>query len=291
GRRTRCGSSYATAGSPARSAGSPLSAWRLSRVRSTRRCCCSWRSSSSSSIAASYGKPGKTLTARRNEIPGTPVVESGPSSTDKEDPNARQATKRQEREAVREAQGQGDVEAACGEDRQLARRLEPRRQVIRLQHAPWQLQPGRNDRSEEGRRAQGRPRHRAQELTHQWHSSSVSGFARDGAPRRRRPVTNPLSDGYDVPSLGALLALGRLELDARALGERLEALGLDRAEVDEHVLAALVRGDEAIPLRVVEPFHGSCCHIKHLPPRTSERTGGANDARPVLALVLVPDER
>src|SRR5207245_7842074 len=134
-------------------------------------------------------------------------------------------------------------------------RLEPRRQVIRLRHAPWQLQPGWNDCPEEGRRPQGRPRYRAQELTHQqWHSSSISGFARDGAPRRRRPVTNPLSDGYDVPSLGALLALARLELDARALGERLEALGLDRAEVDEHVLAALVRGDEAVPLRAVEPF-------------------------------------
>ncbi len=96
-----------------------------------------------------------------------------------------------------------------------------------------------------------------------------------GAPRRRRPATNPLGDGYDVASLGALLALGRLELDTRALGERLEALGLDRAEVDEHVLAALVRGDEAIPLRIVEPFNGSGCHIEHLPPRSSERTGGA----------------
>jgi hypothetical protein len=37
--------------------------------------------------------------------------------------------------------------------------------------------------------------------------------------------------------------------------------------MDEHVLAALVRGDESVPLRVVEPLHGSCCHMKHLPPR------------------------
>ena len=30
--------------------------------------------------------------------------------------------------------------------------------------------------------------------------------------------------------------------------------------VDEHVLATLVRGDEAVALRVVEPLHGSSCH-------------------------------
>jgi hypothetical protein len=43
------------------------------------------------------------------------------------------------------------------------------------------------------------------------------------------------------------------KLDTLALGQALEALGLDDAEVDEHVLAALL-GDEAVPLRVVEPL-------------------------------------
>src|SRR5207245_9006348 len=101
----------------------------------------------------------------------------GPAHTEKADPYARQATKRQQREAVREAQGQGNVEGAFGDDRQPARRLEPRRPVIRLRHAPWQLQPGWNDCPEEGRRPQGRPRYRAQELT------------RTARPRRRSSST------------------------------------------------------------------------------------------------------
>src|SRR5947209_16082309 len=97
-------------------------------------------------------------------------------------------------------------------------------------------------------------------------------------------VPRGLADGDNVASLGALLALGRLELDARTLGEGLEALGVDRAEMDENILAALVRGDEAVPLRVVEPLHGSCCHMENTSLRgSSERTGGASDARPGLA--------
>jgi hypothetical protein len=46
--------------------------------------------------------------------------------------------------------------------------------------------------------------------------------------------------------------------------------------VNEDVLAALIRGDEAVPLRVVEPLHGSCCHMQNTSLRgSSERTGGA----------------
>src|SRR4249919_345720 len=72
-------------------------------------------------------------------------------------------------------------------------------------------------------------------------------------------------DGNDVRRLGALLTLARLELDARTLGEALEAITGDVAEVHEEILRALVRGDEAVPLAVVEPLHGSSCHRKHLP--------------------------
>src|SRR5581483_11936311 len=86
-------------------------------------------------------------------------------------------------------------------------------------------------------------------------SASVVGKSR-GA-RKRAPR---LRDELDVPSLGALVPLGLVELDLRALGERLEAVSRDRAEVDEHVLAAGVRGNEAVALRVVEPLDGSGCH-------------------------------
>src|SRR5215471_6565682 len=83
----------------------------------------------------------------------------------------------------------------------------------------------------------------------------------------RSAYTSPsvLPNDLDVAGLGALLPLGRLELDARALGERLEALAVDRAEVYEDVLAAFVRGDEPVSLRVVEPLHDSGCHMKTPP--------------------------
>ena len=48
-----------------------------------------------------------------------------------------------------------------------------------------------------------------------------------------------------------------VELDGRTLGEGLEALGLDGAVMDEAVLAAVLRRDEAEALLIVEPLHGS----------------------------------
>src|SRR5438874_6232246 len=73
-------------------------------------------------------------------------------------------------------------------------------------------------------------------------------------------------DERDALGLGALRALGRLELDPCALGERLVTLAYDRAVMDEEVLAAFVRGDEPVPLVGVEPLHGSGCHEKTPPP-------------------------
>src|SRR5688572_20670504 len=65
----------------------------------------------------------------------------------------------------------------------------------------------------------------------------------------------------DVRCLGSLLSLNDLEFDAIALGQRLEAFGLDRAEVDEDVRTSFT-GDESVTLRVVEPLHcaGDACH-------------------------------
>ena len=75
--------------------------------------------------------------------------------------HARQERQRQEREAVREAQGQGNVEVARGEDRELARRIEPRRQELRVGLVAQQLVAGRHHRSEKGGGTQGRSRDRA----------------------------------------------------------------------------------------------------------------------------------
>src|SRR5262245_27712267 len=63
----------------------------------------------------------------------------------------------------------------------------------------------------------------------------------------------------DLGGLKTFGAARHLELDAITLGEALEPLSLDGAEVYEHVLAALLR-DDAKALRVVEPLHCSLCH-------------------------------
>jgi hypothetical protein len=90
-------------------------------------------------------------------------------------------------------------------------------------------------------------------------------------------------EDHHVRGLGALLPLPRLVLDARALGERLEALTGDAAVVHEDILRALLRGDEAVPLAVVEPLHGSDCHKKHLLPNVTNGQGGV-ETRTGLAL-------
>jgi len=58
--------------------------------------------------------------------------------------------------------------------------------------------------------------------------------------------------------------LSGVELDLRALIEGLEAVARDAAVVDEQILARPVRGDEPVPLRVVEPLHGSGRHMRSL---------------------------
>src|SRR5438132_12754777 len=76
------------------------------------------------------------------------------------------ARERQEREAVRSVEGQGNVEGARGEDRELAGRVEPRWEEVRLvELVAQQLEPGRNDRAEEGGRTQGRPGNGEEVLT------------------------------------------------------------------------------------------------------------------------------
>src|SRR5207237_8136246 len=73
---------------------------------------------------------------------------------------------------------------------------------------------------------------------------------------------------HDILRRRALLALHDVELDPLALGQRLEALCLDRGVVNEAVLLAVLGCDEAETLRVVEPLHdtGNACHLLLLLP-------------------------
>src|SRR6266403_147311 len=78
-------------------------------------------------------------------------------------------------------------------------------------------------------------------------------------PGRERTGGNLL--GFpDVCRLKTFRSAGDLELDLVTLGEALEAIRLDGAEVDEHVLPAVL-GDKAIPLRIVEPLHLTLSHV------------------------------
>src|SRR3990170_4576226 len=63
----------------------------------------------------------------------------------------------------------------------------------------------------------------------------------------------------DVRGLGTLGAARDVVGHLLSLIERLEALGLDGGEVDEH-LGAVLAGDEAVPLLGLEPLHGSSGH-------------------------------
>jgi hypothetical protein len=78
-------------------------------------------------------------------------------------------------------------------------------------------------------------------------------------PSQRRDFRKVLDGGY-ADCLGALGALGDLELNTLVLVEGPVALALDLGVVDENVLRSAIRRDEAETLFGVEPFHSSLCH-------------------------------
>src|SRR4051794_13333322 len=80
-------------------------------------------------------------------------------------------------------------------------------------------------------------------------------------PRRAGTAAQMLLDRRDVDGLGTLVPGLSVVRDLGTLGERLEAVRVDAAVVDEEVLASLVRCDEAEALVVVEPLDGSCSHV------------------------------
>src|SRR6266480_1639655 len=73
------------------------------------------------------------------------------------------------------------------------------------------------------------------------------------------------ADRPDVGRLGALGALGHLELDLLVLLEVPVAHACDRAEMHEHVWTTVVLGDEPEALLAVEPLHDTGAHEQSLP--------------------------
>src|SRR5690606_14405978 len=74
-------------------------------------------------------------------------------------------------------------------------------------------------------------------------------------------------DSEDPYALGlrALLSLGGLELHPLAFVQLSESVALDAAEMDEDVLPAIVRRDEAVALVTVKPLHGALRHETNSP--------------------------
>src|SRR5512133_161738 len=85
----------------------------------------------------------------------------------------------------------------------------------------------------------------------------------------------------DVFRLGSFLALGDVELDLLPFLQAAVATTGDRAEVDEHVLAA-IDGDEAVALVAVEPLHRALRHCDLLVVDAAPRRG----CGPPLAVAL-----
>jgi len=81
-------------------------------------------------------------------------------------------------------------------------------------------------------------------------------------PVRRRGILElGLANVRGLETLGAAC---HLELHLVTFRQTLEALRGDGAEVDEDVLAVLLR-DEAEALRIVEPLDSTVCHTRTLP--------------------------
>ena len=68
--------------------------------------------------------------------------------------------------------------------------------------------------------------------------------------------------GLDVGSLLAFRALSNFELHFLTFFQGLEAVHVNRGEVCEQILTAVIRSDEAKTFGVIEPLNGTSCHFK-----------------------------
>ena len=81
-----------------------------------------------------------------------------------------------------------------------------------------------------------------------------------------------LSHHVDSAQLAGILGIGLGVVgDLLALSQGAEALGLDGGEVDEHVAAAVIVGDEAEALFVVKPFDSTVIHVNEPPKKMLSR--------------------
>ena len=152
---------------------------------------------------------------------------------------------------------------------------------LKAHFAPLAEDPGR-EREEDRRRAQCRPgqagRHRRLLRANPAKAGAVMrpsptfNAAIDSRSRaeRKKPPAGGLSYVLrrlallDVRGLLALGPLHHVEAHLLALFQGLEARHVDRRKMREQVFAAVIRRDEAVALRVVEPLHGACCHTLSL---------------------------
>jgi hypothetical protein len=82
-----------------------------------------------------------------------------------------------------------------------------------------------------------------------------------GQPEEKT-ATRTSADGLEVRGgqLAAALIRHQVELDLLSFDQMIEASLFDGADMDECILAAIIRLDEAEALRRVKPFHGSHRH-------------------------------
>jgi hypothetical protein len=76
-------------------------------------------------------------------------------------------------------------------------------------------------------------------------------------------MVTPILGQPDVFRGRSFLTLDDVEFYALALGQALESLHLDPGMVDEDIFRPVLRSNESVTLRIVEPLYFTVCHTAH----------------------------